>query len=856
MLELRNISKYYNVAENEFIALKDVNLKFRKNEFVSILGQSGSGKTTMLNIIGGLDRYSSGDLIINNISTSKYSDKDWDKYRNHSVGFVFQSYNLISHQTILSNVELALTLSGVNKKERRERAIDTLRKVGLEEHINKKPTQLSGGQMQRVAIARALINDPDILLADEPTGALDSETSEVIMELLKEIASKKLVIMVTHNPELAERYSTRIINLKDGHIINDTMPYKGEIKNNIDLSDNNKTSMSFMTALSLSFNNLLTKKARTILTAFAGSIGIIGISLILSLSTGAQDYIDRIQADTLTMYPITIEDKSLDISSFLELQENNNFDNKDENQKNNKVITTRNVTTQMLTGMQAFTGTTENNLNNFKKYIETNKDQLKDLTNAIDYGYNINLNIYNKIDDKIIKLNPFEYIENPAENSNFNTSSNKQSFNAWEELLGNKNLLESQYDLVEGKWPERKEELVLFINKDNQLSDLSLYQLGILNPNDLTKKQEKIANDEKIDEIDKNLSYDQILNLTFKYIPSVSFYENINGSWVSNEEDEELLESLYDNALELKIVGIVKPNENSSVEAESGKIGYTKDLTDYIINNVNNTEIAKEQLENQDIDVFTKKPFLKPGEEIKPAKLEDLPDNIKAYVSSLPEKEQKEALINFAEASKNTLDDNLDSLGIVDLDSPNFINLYPKDYNSKDEIDNFIKDYNSNIKDENNEIKYTDFVGLIMSSVSSIINVISYLLIGFVSISLIVSSIMIGIITYVSVLERTKEIGILKSIGASKKDISRVFNAETMIIGLFSGLLGILITSLLIIPANHVIKSLTGVSNFAVLPIKASLLLILLSITLTLISGIIPSRIAAKKDAVEALRTE
>lgn len=856
MLELKNISKHYNVAGNDFTALDNISLKFRKNEFVSILGQSGSGKTTMLNIIGGLDRYSSGDLIINNTSTSTYSDRDWDRYRNHSVGFVFQSYNLISHQSILSNVELALTLSGVNKKERRQRAKEMLEKVGLGEHINKKPTQLSGGQMQRVAIARALINDPDILLADEPTGALDSETSEVIMELLKEIANEKLVIMVTHNPELAERYSTRIINLKDGHIIDDTMPYEDSTKNEAELTSNNKTSMSFFTALSLSFNNLLTKKARTILTAFAGSIGIIGISLILSLSTGAQDYIDRIQADTLTMYPITIEDNSIDLSSLLELQTNNSDDKKDDDKKDSKVVTTKNVTTQMLTGMQAFTGTTENNLNKFKKHIENNKEQLEALTNAIDYGYNINLNLYNKIDDKITKLNPFEYIDNPAEDAGFASSYTNQPLNAWEELLGNKNLLESQYDLVEGKWPENKEELVLFVDKDNQLSDLSLYQLGLLNPNDLKEKQEKIAKGEEVSEVDKDISYDEILNLTFKYIPSVSFYENNNGSWISKEDDQELLEKLYDDAIELKIVGIVKASENSSVESESGKVGYTKELTNYIIENANSTEIAKEQLDNPEIDVFTKKPFLKPGEEIQPAKLEELPENIRAYVSTLPEKEQKEALINFAEASKNTLEDNLKTLGIVYQESPNFINLYPKDFESKEKIDDFIKDYNSNIDDENNQIKYTDFVGLIMSSVSSIINVISYLLIGFVSISLVVSSIMIGIITYVSVLERTKEIGILKSIGASKKDISRVFNAETIIIGLLSGSLGILITGLLILPANSIIKSLTGVNNFAVLPIKASLLLILLSVTLTLIAGIIPSRIAAKKDAVEALRTE
>ncbi len=438
--------------------------------------------------------------------------------------------------------------------------------------------------------------------------------------------------------------------------------------------------MSFFTALSLSFNNLLTKKARTILTAFAVSIGIIGISLILSLSTGAQDYIDRIQADTLTMYPITIEDNSIDLSSLLELQSNNSEDKEDDDKKDNKVITTKNVTTQMLTGMQAFTGTTENNLNKFKKHIVNNKNELEDLTNAIDYGYNINLNLYNKIDDKITKLNPFEYIDNPAEYAGFARTSSNQPLNAWEDLLGNKNLLESQYDLVEGKWPESKEELVLFVDKDNQLSDLSLYQLGLLNPNDPKEKQEKISKGEEVGEVDRDISYDEILNLTFKYIPSVSFYENNNGSWISKEDDQELLEKLYDDALELKIIGIVKASENSSVESESGKVGYTKELTNYIIESVNSNKIAKEQLDNPEIDVFTKKPFLKPGEEIQPAKLEELPDNIRAYVSTLPEKEQKEALLNFAEASKNTLEDNLKTLGIVDQESPNFLNLYLKDF--------------------------------------------------------------------------------------------------------------------------------------------------------------------------------
>lgn len=866
MLELKNISKYYKVAGQKYQALENINLKFRKNEFVSVLGQSGSGKTTMLNIIGGLDRYSDGDLFINGISTKKYKDKDWDTYRNHSIGFVFQSYNLISHQTILSNVELALRLSGVGKAERTNKAKEMLKKVGLEEHIYKKPTQLSGGQMQRVAIARALINDPDILLADEPTGALDSETSIVIMELLKEIAKEKLVIMVTHNPELAVEYSTRIINLKDGNILSDSKPYNEEIisqKNNI---NKDKRSMSFFTALGLSFSNLLTKKTRTTLTAFAGSIGIIGIALILSLSNGAQNYIDRIQADTLTMYPIMIEDNTVDLS-YLMMQNNSDDLNKNNSKQNaedasdlskdQNFISSRNVTTRMLSGITALTKTAKNNLNMFKEYIEENKSSLSEITNAIDYGYNINLNIFNKIDGKITKLSPFDYIDNPAQNSGFVATPSSPSFNAWEQLLGNENLLETQYKIVSGRWPKTKNELVLFVNKENKISDLLMYQLGILDPNELKDLQTKIANKKDIKEKENiSLKYDDLLNLTYKYIPTVAFYEKQNGTWISKENDEDLLSKLYDKALELKIVGIVKPYENSNVEDNSGKIGYTKELTNYIIENVNSMEISRQQLNNQDIDVFTNKPFLKTGEEIKPAKIEDLPENIQVYVSSLPEDQKQEALLNFAAASQTTLKDNLKTLGIVDINSPNTINIYPKDYESKDKIDEFIKTYNSNIENENNEIKYTDFVGLIMSSVSSIINVISYLLIGFVSISLIVSSIMIGIITYVSVLERTKEIGILKSIGASKKDISRVFNAETVIVGLFSGSLGILLTALIILPINSVIKSLTGVTNFAILPVSASIFLIILSILLTLISGIIPARIASKKDPVEALRTE
>lgn len=844
MLELKNISKYYEVAGQKFVALDNISLKFRNNDFVSILGQSGSGKTTMLNIIGGLDKYSSGDLIIKNKSTKEFKEKDWDAYRNHSIGFIFQSYNLIPHQNILSNVELALTLSGVGKKERKQRAIEALEKVGLKDHINKKPAQLSGGQMQRVAIARALINDPEILLADEPTGALDSETSIVIMELLKEIAKDRLVILVTHNPELAKEYSTRIINLKDGKVVSDTAPYTEHTNSQKELKLN-KTKMSFFTALGLSFNNLLTKKARTFLTAFAGSIGIIGISLILALSTGADSYIDKVQEDTLTSYPIQIDSQTLDFSGLADTQFEQTKGKEDK-------ITTQKLTKSMLQGISAFSGTTENNLKPFKEHIENNKAEIEEITNSIEYRYPININIYDEIDGEILELNPFSYIDTGEQYQSF---SNGQGSNVWTQLISNQDLLKSQYDIVSGKWPESYNEVVLFVNKQNQISDLMLYQLGFKNPNEIKELQEKIANDEDIEIADMELDFDEVIGKTYKYIPTTSFYEKQGEIWAKNEEQDKL-KDLYNNAVEIKIVGILRPNEASSIEDNQIKIGYLSSLRDYAIEQVNNSEIGKAQLENQNIDVFSNKEFIKAGEEVQPASLDELPENIKAYVTTLPPQQQKEALINYASQSQSTLEDNMNELGLVDLTSPSGIDLYAKDFESKEKIDSFIEEYNKNLDDKNNEIVYTDLMGLLLSSVTSIINIISYLLIGFVSISLVVSSIMIGIITYVSVLERTKEIGILKAIGARRKDISRVFNAETSIVGFFSGFIGIGITLLLIFVANKIILNLTGVANFAKLEYSQAIALIALSIFLTLIAGIIPSRIASRKNAVEALRTE
>lgn len=857
MLELKNISKIYNVAGKDFTALDKINIKFRKNEFVSILGQSGSGKTTLLNIIGGLDQYTDGDLIINGKSTKEFKDRDWDSYRNHSIGFVFQSYNLIPHQTILNNVELALTLSGVDKKTRREKAIETLNKVGLSEHIYKKPTQLSGGQMQRVAIARALINDPDILLADEPTGALDSETSVVIMELLKEVAKDRLVIMVTHNPELAVEYSTRIVNLKDGHIIDDSDEYNEDDIETIDTTKNSKTSMSFFTALGLSFNNLLTKKARTILTAFAGSIGIIGIALIISISSGANNYIDKVQEDTLSLYPITIESESIDLSALGQFPELKSDEEKDDT----KIQSTGMLET-MLKSINSFSGVTKNNISNFKDYIEDNKDEIEQYSNAIDYGYNIQLNIFKDIDGEIKKLNPFEYIKTEG----FAANSPINNLSSWDELLSNKELLESQYELVSGEWPNSKEDIVLFVNKDNKISDLTLYQLGLKNPDEIEGFQEKVSNDEDLNLESTSYNFDDIIGQEYTFIPSTSFYEKVNNNWIRiYNEDEEItndseaypkLEELFNDGLKLKIVGIVRPSSDTSFDNENLKIGYTHDLTEYIIDTVNSSEIGKAQLENEEVDVFTNKPFLKPGEVVEPAKLEELPENIQAYVSTLPSDEQQDILIQYAMQSTSTFEENLVTLGIVDNNIPSSIMIYPKDFESKEKIDDFINTYNDGVDDDIDKITYTDLVGIMISSVTSIIDIISYILIAFVSISLVVSSIMIGIITYVSVLERTKEIGILKSIGASKKDISRVFNAETVIVGLVAGVLGIVITLLAIIPVNSIVAKLTGVSNFAQLPIEAGIVLIVLSVFLTLVAGLIPARIAAKKDAVEALRTE
>ena len=823
MLELKKITKIYETGSFKQTALNDITINFRKSEFVSILGPSGSGKTTLLNIIGGLDKYTSGDLIVNELSTKKFNDSDWDTFRNHRVGFVFQSYNLISHQTILSNVELALTLSGVPKTERTKRAKKALEQVGLKDHVDKLPNQLSGGQMQRVAIARALVNDPEILLADEPTGALDTETSKEIMKLLKDVSKKKLVIMVTHNQELAEKYSTRIISIKDGKIINDTNAYDGKINTKQDKetikTKTKKTSMSFKTALSLSFNNLLTKKGRTILTAFAGSIGIIGISLILSLSTGVNNYIARVQEDTLTSYPLSIESATADMSTMLTDLANQNKREKHQD----KLIYSNDIMSSMVESMSSQIKT--NNLTEFKKYLEENSDELDQYANDIKYTYNLDLQIYKKETDKITKLNPSTVFQSfgfnyQQETSPMNSNQYMENrMNVFNELSENKNLLKKTYDILAGKLPEHYNEVVLIADSYGEISDYALYSIGIKDQAELTKMTEKIMKGEKLEKTTQtSYTYDELLNTEFTLVLNTDYYQKQESIWVDKSSDESYMKKLLDKSLTLKVVGIIKPNEESSITT-SGEVGYTKELTDYVIENINNSEIAKEQLKNTDKSVLTNTNF----------------SNINTYEMTLA------------------------SLGIVSLDTPKTINIYPKDFKSKEDIIKIIDKYNKekeNNKEKDLVITYTDYVGILMNSITTIVDVISYVLIAFVSISLIVSSIMIGVITYISVLERTKEIGILRAIGARKKDISRVFNAETFITGLISGVLGIIITIILNIPINIIIKNLSGINNVSSLPPLAAIILIAISVFLTVVAGLIPSSYASKKDPVVSLRSE
>ena len=895
MLELNDIKKDYVSGSTTVSALKGINLRFRDCEFVSILGQSGCGKTTMLNIIGGLDKYTSGDLKINGVSTKNYKDRDWDFYRNNSIGFVFQSYNLIPHQTVLSNVELALTLSGVSKAERKKRAIEALEKVGLGEQIHKKPNQMSGGQMQRVAIARALVNNPDILLADEPTGALDTETSIQIMELLKEISKDRLIIMVTHNPELAKDYSTRIVRLLDGVITDDSNPYsledmeadirakeaakvKTSEKKIKKSGKKQKTSMSFFTALSLSFNNLMTKKTRTILTAFAGSIGIIGIAMILSISNGIQLYIDRVQRDTLSSYPITLQAEAIDISSMVSSMTGNS--DSEEHEDKSKIYS-NDIMGDMINTMVK--EVKSNNLSEFKKYIENGSSDIKSYVSDIQYSYDVPLNIYMKdTSNGVEQLNPSTMFDSIYGEGATSTSSAMSSgmgmgmfsnSSVWNQLLGNQQVLDEQYDVLAGHWPEKFNEVVLVADKNNEVDDYTLYSLGLKDPEEVRTLFKKMMVGESY-ETKKDISYtfDEILDTEFKLVMPTDMYKynDVTGTWDDYSKDDKYMTNVVNNGTDIKVCGIIRPNDDAVSTSLSSGIGYTAKLTEYIIEEVKNSEIAKAQLADTSVDVFTGVPF------DNDRNTEITMDDVNAYMATLSPEEsaQMQAMTSGmsddqilqlfsaslkARTTDATLDSNKSKLGITDLDTPSQIDIYATDFDSKEKVQNIIKDYNKLQQDdgkEENVINYTDYVGIMMSSVSTIINAISYVLIAFVAISLIVSSIMIGIITYISVLERTKEIGVLRSIGASKKDVSRIFNAETLIEGFVSGALGIVVTLLLCIPANALIKHLTDISNVAQLPIAGGVILIIISMFLTFIAGLIPAKLAAKKDPVVALRSE
>lgn len=878
MLQLKNIVKDYVSGDTTVQALKGIDITFRDSEFVSILGQSGCGKTTLLNIIGGLDQYTSGDLIINGRSTTKYKDSDWDTYRNHTIGFVFQSYNLIPHQSVLSNVELALTLSGVSKAERRKRAVEVLEKVGLGDQIHKKPNQMSGGQMQRVAIARALVNNPDILLADEPTGALDSATSIQIMELLKEISKDRLIIMVTHNPELAEKYSSRIVRLLDGKVTDDTMPYEptdGRVTEN-DRSGKGKrkkgTSMSFVTALSLSANNLMTKKGRTLLTAFAGSIGIIGIALILALSSGFQSYIKRVEEDTLSSYPIAIEEEQVDYSSMMSAFMGQHVGEASE--KEDGKIYSNNIISEMLNSMMSQVQV--NNLADFKKFLEDRNNGFDEFVSDIQYGYSTTLNIYKEdTSDGIVQVNPSTVLDtigmgqlSGMSGSSMMSSSmmGGGSWDVWSELIGNQTLLESQYDVIAGRWPNAYNEIVLIVDENNEISDYALYALGIKDQNEVADTMTRLAKGEEVVSYKTEYTYEDILDLRYRLIVNTDFYSynEENDSYTDVRDDEDSYRAAIADGIQLQVVGILRPDPDAVTGAVSGSVGYTGALMEYVINQINASDIVKKQAADPETDVITGLPFTKDGEEVEMENTFDittLTPEQQAYLASLSQEELEAFMASYMQpaTSSATYDGNMEAFGVADLEKPSSIMIYPVDFASKDMISDKISEYNDAVRAEGREesvINYTDYIGLMMSSISTIINAISYVLIAFVAISLVVSSIMIGIITYISVLERTKEIGILRSIGASKHDISMVFNAETLIVGFVSGVMGIIVTMLLIIPINAIIKNLSGISNVAGLPWLAALILVLISMALTFIAGLIPAKMAAKKDPVVALRSE
>lgn len=858
MLELKQIIKDYDSGNEVVHALRGITLSFRENEFVSILGQSGCGKTTLLNIVGGLDHYTSGDLVINGKSTKDFTDRDWDEYRNHSIGFVFQSYNLIPHQNVLSNVELALTLSGVSKEERRQRARAVLEKVGLGDQLYKKPSQMSGGQMQRVAIARALVNDPDILLADEPTGALDSATSVQIMELLKEIAKDKLVIMVTHNPQLADAYSTRIIRLLDGAIVDDSDPFDAAaLEEKKEGVRKGRPSMSFVTALSLSLNNLMTKKARTFLTAFAGSIGIIGIALILSLSNGVQTYIDSVERDTLSSYPITIEDSSMDMSVMMETMMGLNDEadtHADDNIYSKAMI--KDILETMSDKME------NNNLQAFKDYLESEDSTIDDHAKAIEYSYDLQMNVYNTNSDAgLVQVSPNQLLDDLGFSTMTQLSESFMGSNAssqnevWNKLPESETLREEEYDLIEGHWPSAYNEVVLAVDENREITDYALYALGRMDPQEVVDSFESLQEGGEVSLSDPT-SYtpQELLGMEFQLVLSSDLYRNVNGIWIDMSEDEDFVQEAADNGETMRVVGIITPSEGSS-KREVGGIYYTSALEEHVIEQAEASEIVKEQREHPDINVFTQTAF---GED-EEFDITTLTPQQQMQFASMSQQELAQYMADYSENRNATYEGNLERLGVVDLDTPSSISIYANTFEDKEMISQLIEDYNLTQQengDDTNVITYNDIVGTMMESVTSIIDMISYVLMAFVSVSLIVSSIMIGIITYISVLERTKEIGILRAIGASKKDISHVFNAEAFIIGLISGLLGIIVTLILDLPISMIVEHLTGVANIAMLPVAGGVILVLISLALTTIAGLIPSRIASKKDPVEALRSE
>ena len=881
MLTLKGITKHYAAGDSKVEALRGVNLEFGESEFAAILGPSGCGKTTLLNIIGGLDHYTEGDLIIRRKSTKDFTESDWDTFRNHSVGFVFQSYNLIPHQSVLANVELALTLSGVSREERRRRAVEVLTRVGLQDQLKKRPNQLSGGQMQRVAIARALVNNPDIVLADEPTGALDSETSIQIMEILREISRDKLVIMVTHNPELANTYATRIINLFDGKIVSDSQPVCMESYTAAQSPEGHarKSFMSLRTAMGLSLNNLLTKKGRTILTAFAGSIGIIGIALILSLSNGVNRYIERVQRDTLSSYPLEIDERTMDMSGTLSGLMGIDTENREH--EDGKVYSGTRMT-QMLSSWM--TSITENNLTPFKKWLEDPASGIEDLVSGIQYEYNSSLYLYRTDGDTPVQVNPSTTMEATGMMDMLNTGASMagiqqtmmdttmRRMNVFEPMLDNPDLLASQYDVLAGRMPEKMDEMVIILNSRNELSDYTLYTLGLKDQSELRDAVVRLMQGESIESTEMEFTYDELMNLSFRMLLPTDRYVKSGTFWKDCGNDPEYMKDVLANAMEIKIVGILRPAQGAVATSMGGGVGYRRELTDYLLKQIADSEIVKEQTSNPDIDVFTGQPFssvaidamslldnmdvpefltLMEEKGIIPAGM--IPDAYKPLLT-------KDLLTQFVQKgtmmiSGNSYEQNLSTLGVSDPDKPAVIYIYPKNFEAKQKIQELIDEYNQNAE-PGEEITYTDYVGLLMSSVVTITDIISYVLIAFVSISLVVSSIMIGIITYISVLERTKEIGILRAIGASRRDVSRVFNAETLIVGFAAGVIGILVTLLLTVIANLILGNLTGIPDIASLPPLAGLILVAISMFLTLIAGLIPSGIAARKDPVVALRTE